>query len=97
MFRILQEALQNALKHSGVRHFRVELEGHPGGIQLTVSDLGLGFDPYSSASQKGLGLVSMRERAQMAGGEFVIKSQHGGGTIVSVRVPVEERQSSIAA
>ena len=50
LFRVLQETLQNAVKHSGVRHFKVELYGTEGEIQLTVSDLGVGFDPQDAIS-----------------------------------------------
>ena len=62
LFRVLQEALQNAVKHSGVRHIKVELRGEEGEIQLTVSDLGVGFDPQDAIHRRGLGLISMRER-----------------------------------
>jgi PAS domain S-box-containing protein len=88
LFRVLQEALQNAVKHSGVRHFRVELTGSSGEIQLTVSDLGRGFDQENVSKHHGLGLISMRERAQMVNGQFSIKSQPGRGTTINVRVPL---------
>jgi anti-sigma regulatory factor (Ser/Thr protein kinase) len=52
LFRVLQETLQNAVKHSGVRHFKVELCGTEGEIQLTVSDLGVGFDPQDATGQE---------------------------------------------
>lgn len=87
LFRVLQEALQNAVKHSGVRHFRVELSGNSE-IQLTVSDLGVGFDQQDAMKRQGLGLISMRERVQMVNGQFSIKSQPGRGTTIKVRVPL---------
>jgi PAS domain S-box-containing protein len=73
LFRVLQEALQNAVKHSGARQFRVELGGTSEGIQLTVSDRGVGFDQQDAVNRRGLGLVSMRERTHLVGGEFSIK------------------------
>ena len=63
LFRVLQEALQNAVKHSGVRHFTVELCGIEGEIQLTVSDRGVGFDPQAAIHGRGIGLISMRANA----------------------------------
>jgi PAS domain S-box-containing protein len=86
LFRVLQEALQNAVKHSGVQHFRVELSGAPQEIHLTVSDLGRGFDSGEAMSRHGLGLISMRERMQLVGGELSIKSGHGRGSTICARV-----------
>jgi signal transduction histidine kinase len=73
LFRVLQEALQNAVKHSGERHFRVELHGTSSEIQLTVKDLGVGFDPQDAFNHRGIGLISMRERLQLVGGELSIQ------------------------
>jgi len=87
LFRVLQETLQNAVKHSGVRHFKVELCGTEREIQLTVSDLGVGFDPQDAIHRRGLGLISMRERMQLIGGEFSINSHPGSGTTIHARVP----------
>jgi PAS domain S-box-containing protein len=87
LFRVLQETLQNAVKHSGVRHYKVELHGTEGEIQLTVSDGGVGFDPQDAIHSRGLGLISMRERMQLVSGEFSIKSHPGSGTTIHARVP----------
>jgi PAS domain S-box-containing protein len=87
LFRVLQEALQNAVKHSGERHFKVELRGTLREIQLTVSDSGVGFDQQSATKRCGIGLVSMRERLQLVGGEFLVKSKPGGGTTIRAFVP----------
>jgi signal transduction histidine kinase len=87
LFRVLQETLQNAVKHSGVRHFKVELCGTEEEIQLTVSDLGAGFDPQDAIHRRGLGLISMRERMQLVSGEISIKSHPGDGTTIHARVP----------
>ena len=98
LFRILQEALQNAVKYSGVRHFTVRLEGTPAEVQLTISDRGAGFDPQSALSGRGLGLISMRERIHLVRGELSITSQPAVGTTVLARVPLEadEHRSSLA-
>lgn len=89
LFRVLQEALQNAVKHSGVRHFKVELRGESGEIQLNVSDLGVGFDPRDAINRRGLGLISMRERLQFVSGEISIKSHPDSGTTIHARVPLK--------
>ena len=94
LFRVLQEALQNAVKHSGVQHFKVELRGTPGEIQLSVSDAGVGFDWQDAINRRGLGLISMRERLQLVSGELSFRSEPGRGTTVCARVPLglEERR-----
>jgi PAS domain S-box-containing protein len=98
LFRVLQEALQNAVKHSGERHFRVELNGTSRGIQLTVNDLGVGFDEQDAMSRRGLGLISMRERMQLVGGAFSIESKPGSGTTIRAWAPfiAEEHRASAA-
>jgi len=89
LFSVLQESLQNALKYSGVRSFRVDLRGSVEGIELTVSDDGKGFDERDAFSHNGLGLISMRERIQMVHGFFDVQSQAGMGTTISARVPLQ--------
>src|SRR5262249_33164720 len=87
LFRILQEALHNAVKHSGVTRFKVDLLQTGDIVQLTVNDSGTGFDPEAAMAQQGLGLVSMRERASLVGGTIAIKSNPNRGTVVHVRIP----------
>jgi signal transduction histidine kinase len=87
LFRVLQEALQNAVKHSGVQQFAVQLHGAEGELQLTVSDQGVGFDPHDAIKRHGLGLISMRERLHLAGGRISLESQPGNGTRIHARVP----------
>jgi PAS domain S-box-containing protein len=98
LFRVLQEALQNAVKHSGARHFHVELRGTSEEICLTVSDPGTGFDWHSATDRQGLGLISMRERLQLVEGEFSIDSEPGRGTTIYARVPLatEENRERVA-
>ncbi|PYU20816.1 MAG: hypothetical protein DMG30_19730 [Acidobacteria bacterium] len=98
LFRVLQEALWNAVKHSGMRHFRVELRGTTREIELIVEDMGVGFNPQDAMSRRGLGLISMRERLQLLSGEFFIKSERGRGTTIRAQVPLMavERRASMA-
>jgi PAS domain S-box-containing protein len=89
LFRVLQEALHNAVKHSGVQRFRVNLRGEPGAILLTVRDSGAGFDvAHVMNTQYGLGLISMRERVSLVRGTVSIESKPGAGTQINVRVPI---------
>lgn len=90
LFRIAQEAIQNALKHSQGRRIRVELTKLPDVIRLRVSDDGCGFDPVSVEHGPGLGLVSIMERARSVGGHVVIDAAFGRGTRIDVTVPVTE-------
>jgi signal transduction histidine kinase len=87
LFRIAQEALQNALKHSHARRVSVELRGKSGGIELTIVDDGVGFN-VDAASSRGLGLLSVEERVDAVGGNLEIRSTPGAGTTLKVRVPV---------
>ena len=87
LYRIAQEALSNFVKHGGTDRAQVELAGTPGGLRLKVSDDGAGFDPGAGG---GLGLVSMRERLALCGGRLVIDSRPGGGTRITVCVPLDE-------
>jgi signal transduction histidine kinase len=88
LFRVMQEGLQNALKHSGVKVFAVKLHGSPTEIQLTVRDSGMGFDPELSKDTQGLGLVSMQERVRLVKGRISITSRPQAGTEINVRVPL---------
>jgi len=97
LFRVLQESLQNAVKHSEVKQFTVELYGSPGSIELLVQDEGVGFEEEEAMASKGLGLISMRERLQMVNGHFSIESRIGGGTTVRASVPVEAEESRAIA
>jgi signal transduction histidine kinase len=88
LFRVLQEALQNAVKHSGSDHFEVDLCGTSAGMQLRVRDFGRGFSLDDAMKTKGLGLISMRERVNLVKGEIVINSKPTAGTEIAVHVPV---------
>jgi PAS domain S-box-containing protein len=97
LFRVLQEALQNAVKHSGERHFKVEFHGTSGEIQLIVSDPGIGFDQQEAIDRCGLGIISMRERLQLVGGQFSIESKPGWGTTIHARVPLMAQELRASA
>jgi PAS domain S-box-containing protein len=92
LFRVLQEALQNAVKHSGVRSFTVDLHGTEEAIELTVSDIGRGFEEQDAFTRDGLGLISMRERLQLVHGELSVKSKTGAGTTIHARVPLRAQE-----
>src|SRR4029077_4585245 len=89
LFRVLQEGLQNAVKHSGARSFVVDLQGTGELIELTVADFGNGFEEQEAFTRHGLGLISMRERLQMVHGELSVKSQPGTGTTIRARIPLK--------
>lgn len=88
VFRLLQEALQNAIKHSGSPRFEVLLTHNSNEIHLTVRDSGRGFDTAQAIKGRGLGLTSMKERVALVDGELSIESQPQKGTTVFVRVPL---------
>jgi len=89
LFRILQEALHNAIEHSGTKHFEVQFREDSNEIHLMVKDLGRGFDNSERMLGTGLGLTSMRERARLVNGKITIDSKPNGGTTIRVSVPLE--------
>ena len=92
LFRVLQEALQNAIKHSGSRQIHVSLRGGARELELTVVDAGAGFDHWATRA-RGLGLTSMTERLKLVDGELSINSKPGDGTTVRARVPLDRPRS----
>jgi signal transduction histidine kinase len=88
LYRILQESLHNAAKHSGARGITVHLRGIGDAIELVVEDAGSGFDVEAAKASRGIGLVSMQERASLVGGTLSIFSAPGRGTRIEARVPV---------
>jgi signal transduction histidine kinase len=87
LFRIVQEALHNAVKYSGAKQFGVYLQGKPGEIELEVSDSGMGFDVTKVKNKGGLGITNMAERVHLVNGTFHIDSQANQGTRIRVRLP----------
>jgi signal transduction histidine kinase len=89
LFRVLQEALDNAAKHSGVRLFEVRSWGTAKEVHLSVSDSGCGFDIQTAKTGRGLGLTSMDERLKIVHGTLSIKSQLNRGTTIHAFVPIK--------
>ena len=88
LYRVVQESLRNIIRHSQAGGAEIFLKGADDSISLTIEDAGIGFDPLEVRHKPGLGLASMRERAQLVQGDFSIKSQPGQGTVISIRVPL---------
>ena len=90
LFRVLQEAVQNAVKYSGADHIDVSLCGNSRELALTVRDAGVGFDLSNPTKSQGLGLVSMRERISLVKGTIAIKSKLTTGTEITAHVPLDK-------
>ena len=93
LFRVLQEALHNAVKHSGVKRIEVRLSENPDEIHLSIRDSGKGFD-VDTVQGEGLGLISMRERVRLVKGTITIDSRPMAGTSIDVRVPFVSQKDS---
>ena len=92
IYRILQEALQNIMKHSGATRVRVDVVLKKTVFILEVNDNGRGFDPSLTSSAKGLGLALMKQQAALIKGRLSIRSRKGKGTLLKVTVPVKEKK-----
>jgi PAS domain S-box-containing protein len=88
LFRVLQEALNNTIKHSGVKRVEVQIEEHSNEVHLVVGDSGKGFDVEAAKQGRGLGLTSMQERVRLVNGTISIDSKPMSGTSIHVRVPL---------
>jgi signal transduction histidine kinase len=97
LIRVLQEALHNAAKYSGVSRIEVQLWEDSGEIHLLVSDSGRGFDLETAMEGRGLGLTSMQERVRLIKGIIEIQSKPMSGTTVHVHVPLMSGHSQRAA
>ncbi len=89
-YRIAQEALTNVARHAEAGRAEVSLSLEGPNLLLLVGDDGRGFDPLSLSDAQTLGLAGMRERAMLVGGELVVQSRPGQGTLVRLRVPLNE-------
>ncbi|MFC7321874.1 sensor histidine kinase [Halobacillus campisalis] len=87
IFRLIQEAVQNALKHAEARTIEVKFELKASSTTIVIKDDGKGFDP-SVKKEKSFGLVGMRERVEMVNGDLDIHSVPGEGTIVTIKMPL---------
>ena len=94
LFRIVQEGLRNVTKHSEASRAQVSLDKLDGGIHLSISDNGKGFDLKGVSDRKGLGLWSMKERVRLIGGRFEIRSEPYRGTRIEVWAPLKEKSDT---
>jgi len=91
VFRVAQEALNNASRHSGVKQATVVLQYGADRVSICISDNGRGFDPSEQfRPPRGWGLVGMRERVESLQGQFTLQSAPGKGTRVEVMIPLED-------
>ena len=89
LYRVVQECLNNVLKHSGAKHARLRLERDVREVQFHLEDDGAGFNAAEPEnSRKGLGLRNMAERVRSLGGQIKIHSQPGQGTHIEVTIPI---------
>ena len=93
LFRIAQEAMYNARRHSGASQVEIQLEFHLDNVRMTIDDNGRGFDAPRRTDELvtlgKLGLIGMDERARSLGGTLNIQSELGRGTVIVVEVPVQ--------
>lgn len=95
-YRVVQEALSNALRHSDATHVSIEMTGGPGNLTVMITDDGMGFDP-DRASGNGLGLISMRERVESLGGVLEIHSTLGSGTQLRIMMPIQKSSPTVSS
>ena len=90
LFRIVQEAINNVVRHAGAEHLRVSLQFGPEGAVAVVEDDGCGFDADAADGGSGLrvGILGMKERAALFDGSVIVKSTRGRGTMVKAQIPV---------
>ncbi|HEY8388603.1 MAG TPA: sensor histidine kinase, partial [Parasegetibacter sp.] len=93
LFRIYQESLTNVARHASAQNVTATLESAPGQVCLSIMDDGKGFDMNSTGNRKTLGLLGMRERAHMIGGQLDIISSPGKGTAVIITVPLKQDET----
>jgi signal transduction histidine kinase len=96
LYHIIQEALNNAMKHAAARRVTVHIRAESTRVEVTVTDDGRGFDPHGVGDGGGLGLASMRARVERLGSALTIRSQPGEGTTVAVRVDSREASHAVA-
>jgi signal transduction histidine kinase len=87
LFRMVQEALNNAIKHARAKNISLQLHYKPEMFTLTVQDDGTGFDTTVMQNKNGIGLKSMQNRAALIGGSFTVYSKPGNGTVISIELP----------
>ncbi|HET9013395.1 MAG TPA: sensor histidine kinase, partial [Gemmatimonadaceae bacterium] len=95
LYRLVQEALSNIVKHAGATHVTVALTEDDTTVRLSVTDDGAGF--HADAATEGFGLIGMRERVALLAGELDLDSRPGAGTTVTARIPIQRRPSEPSA
>ena len=95
LYRLVQEALSNTVKHASAERVTIEVTEHADVVTIQISDDGSGFDP--SRRGDGFGLLGMQERTELVGGTISIESSPGGGTTVRATVPARHREEALAA
>ena len=88
LYRVAQEALRNAARHAQARAVRVSVARDARSIRLEVADDGRGFDPRAARTERGLGLVSLEERARLVHGTLDVESEPGHGTVIRLNAPL---------
>ena len=91
----MQEALNNAVSHAGASRIQIEFRVSRGHLTATVTDNGTGFDPVA-VNHQGLGMAGMRERALVLRSNLLVRSKPGGGTTISVTVPLRDDSVRLA-
>ncbi len=94
LYRIVQEALHNVVKHTESESAQVELHGDSGAITLRIADSGGGFDPEAVEGKGGLGLANIRERVRLVGGEISIRSEPAKGTQLEISIPIVPKRQA---
>jgi len=99
LYRILQEAVTNVLRHAGATRLSVVILRHRDEVTLLIEDDGCGFDPdaHLGNGSRRLGLSGMQERAALFGGQCVVESESGRGTTIRVKIPLSEEQTCLSA
>ena len=97
LFRIAQEGLRNIARHAAANRAELSLRRLNGGLQLTISDDGVGFDPSRHHNRISLGHASMRQRAFQLGGNVNIDSSPGRGTTILAWVPLKDERTAVSA
>jgi len=89
LFRVVQEALQNSMRHASPKRINIEIKNTVNYFELTIQDDGKGFD-INSAKKESLGLRNMEHRVQLLGGTISWQSATDKGTLISINIPVEK-------